>query len=109
MELDVLAGDWDVRAVVDGNTVSTARYSYEWIEEGAFMVHRAQVQLPADAPQVWKDNAPTSMVAVIGRDDRSGRYAYLYTDSRGVHRVYEMSLEGRDWRIWGRAGETFFQ
>jgi hypothetical protein len=46
---------------------------------------------------------------VIGADDRSGNYGYLYADSRGVKRVYEMSFDEREWRIWGQAGPDFHQ
>ena len=109
MDLDVLAGEWDASLIADGETVAHTRYSFEWIEDGAFMLQKGSTELSDDAPQLWRDNAPTSATVVIGRDDRSGRYAYLYNDSRGVNRVYEMSLEEGVWRIWGRAGEAFFQ
>ena len=45
------------------------------------MAHRAQVRLPADAPQLWKDNAPTSMTAVIGRG--TGKSAMLPRPAAG--------------------------
>jgi hypothetical protein len=47
-------------------------------------------------------------VCVIGCDAASGRYYQLYTDDRNVCRVYEMSLEGREWKLW-RDGEPFSQ
>ena len=109
MDLEVLAGEWEVSAVVDGRTVTKTRQSFEWIADGAFLLGHAETEIADDAPQVWKDNAPRSASVVIGRDDRSGRYGYLYVDSREVRRVYEMSLDDRTWRIWGRAGEAFFQ
>ena len=37
---------------------------------------------------------------VIGRDDESDEYTVLYYDSRGVSRVYHMTLVNRQWRIW---------
>jgi hypothetical protein len=84
-------------------------YTFEWIEDGAFMLQKGTTEVAPGAPQIWHDNAPTTATVVIGRDDRSGRYGYLYRDSREVHRIYEMSLEDGTWRIWGRAGENFFQ
>jgi hypothetical protein len=107
--LDALAATWDVEMVVDSDVVARARIVSEWIADGQFLLHRSETTLPEDPPQVWRDNAPTWSAVVIGADDRSGRYGYLYADSRGVHRVYEMSLEGREWRVWGRAGPEFFQ
>src|SRR4051794_1112000 len=104
MELDALVGQWEFTAVVDGKAVTTTRQSFDWIADGAFLLGRAETSIADDAPQIWKDNAPRSASVVIGCDDRSGRYGYLYVDSRDVRRVYEMSLEGREWRIWGRAG-----
>ncbi|HLX21458.1 MAG TPA: hypothetical protein VKR23_15035 [Gaiellaceae bacterium] len=37
---------------------------------------------------------------VIGHDDSRPGYTVLYSDGRGVSRVYEMRLEGDVWRIW---------
>lgn len=108
-ELQVLIGDWTLSVEVDGRSVSSARYTFEWSADRAFLFHHGKAEISEDAPQLWRDNAPRWVSVVIGRDDRSGRYGYLYADSREVRRVYEMSFDGRDWRIWGRAGESFFQ
>jgi hypothetical protein len=107
--LQTLAGEWEVEMVSEGEVVARARISSEWIGDGDFLVHRSQTELSDAAPQVWRDNAPTWSVVVIGADDRSGRYGYMYADSRGVHRVYEMALDAQEWRVWGRAGPEFFQ
>lgn len=107
--LERLAGDWDVEMVSGGAVVARARIQSEWVGPGPFLMHRSETTFPDDAPQGWRDNAPTWTTVVIGIDDRSGRYAYLYADSRDVHRVYEMALDGNEWRVWGRAGEQFFQ
>jgi hypothetical protein len=45
---------------------------------------------------------------MIGRDDASGAYDVLYSDDRGVSRVYQMSFEAGLWRIW-RASPGFHQ
>src|SRR4051794_32448369 len=108
-KLEALAGTWDVELVADGEVVARERIVSEWIGEGNFLLQSSRTELTGAAPQVWRDNAPTSSVVVIGTDDRSGRYAYLYADSRGVRRVYEMALDDREWRVWGRAGPEFFQ
>jgi hypothetical protein len=52
--------------------------------------------------------------AVIGRDESAETYSMLYFDSRGVSRIYEMSLEGGVWKthreapgFWQRFTATF--
>jgi hypothetical protein len=107
--LERLAADWDVEMVSEGSVVARARITSEWIGEGRFLLHRSETVLPEDAPQLWRDHAPKWSTVVMGADDRSGRYAYLYADSRRVNRVYEMALDGNEWRVWGRAAEEFFQ
>jgi hypothetical protein len=45
---------------------------------------------------------------IIGRDDSSALYTVLYSDARGVSRVYSMTLEGEIWKI-GRDDQEFSQ
>lgn len=40
---------------------------------------------------------------IIGSDDASDDYTVLYYDSRGVYRVYRMSLIDRQWKSWRNA------
>jgi len=47
-------------------------------------------------------------VSIIGCDAANGRYVQLYSDERGVCRVYEMSFGNGEWRLW-RDGEPFAQ
>jgi hypothetical protein len=109
-ELDALVGEWELAITTgDGETFSGGRARFEWIADGAFLKQRGEAAFSDDVPQVWRDNAPRTIDAVIGLDDHSGTYSFLYYDSRGVHRVYEMSLDDREWRIWGQAGPEFFQ
>src|SRR5215469_12031067 len=51
-----------------------------------------------DAP----DPAPSATL-IIGRDEWSDDYAVLHYDSRGISRVYQMSLVERSWKIWREA------
>ena len=44
----------------------------------------------------------------MGCDAGNGTYFQLYSDDRGVCRVYEMSIGGGAWRLW-RGGEPFDQ
>jgi hypothetical protein len=70
---------------------------------------RSDAEFPPDIPQAWRDNSPFPLTVIIGADDRSGDFGYLYADGRGVRRVYSMSFDGREWRIWGQPGPEWFQ
>ena len=47
-------------------------------------------------------------VSIIGCDAANGTYLQLYSDERGVCRVYEMSIGNGVWKLW-RDGEPFSQ
>ena len=64
--------------------------SFEWLPGGQFLVERWEVPLP-DAPDG---------IAIIGADpERAGGYLQHYFDSRGVARVYKMTLEDGVWEL----------
>ncbi|MDX6572605.1 MAG: hypothetical protein QOC86_1761 [Gaiellales bacterium] len=46
--------------------------------------------------------------SIMGCDAANGAYYQLYSDDRGVCRVYEMSIGDGEWRLW-REGEPFAQ
>lgn len=91
--LDVLVGEWSMVAGVDGMSTPDvgARVAFEWLPGEQFLVERWQVPIP---------EAPDG-IAIIGLDP-SGNAQYLqhYFDSRGVARVYKMTLEGDTWSLW---------
>ena len=51
--------------------------------------------------------APDS-ISIIGCDAANGTYFQLYSDDRGVSRVYQMAIGEGEWRLW-REGEPFPQ
>jgi hypothetical protein len=75
---------------------------------GAWTFEITQALLPT-TPDVWRQNSPFPIVTVIGPDDPSGAFSYLYADGRGVRRVYQMTLADGVWKIRGQAGPRFFQ
>jgi hypothetical protein len=64
--------------------------SFEWLEEGALLIWRFQ----------WRDPGPPSAVSVIGWDDAASYCCMVYSDVRGVSRVYETRFEHGLWKMW---------
>ena len=97
-ELDALVGEWTVEATWPGGETWPGFVTFEWLATGAHLVQRGSLEHP-QAP----DN-----VSVIGCDAANGTYAQLYTDERGVCRVYEMDIgDGR--MSLRRDGQPFAQ
>ena len=87
-----LVGEWDV-GVAGGPAMGWT--TWEWMEPGeSFLVQR------------WGSEPPEfpNGVAVIGPDPSGDGLLQHYFDSRGVHRVYGMSLEDGVLRWW-RTGD----
>jgi hypothetical protein len=91
--LERLVGKWNAEVLFPSfsptpmHTVAI----FEWVEDRSFLAWRA------DAPS---DIFP-SAVFLIGADDSIDRYTALYSDSRGVSRIYDMSLSDDGvWKLW---------
>lgn len=85
--LQVLVGDWDMELsnasfLPSPSAKVSGHVSFEWLENGGFLVMRQGDKPPGPPAASW----------VIGRDDSVQDYSILYFDSRGVSRIYEMSL-----------------
>lgn len=94
-ELAFLIGDWDMalsRAAFlpDQDAEVHGRVEVRAIEEGGLLAMR----------QVVERSGPPAATWVIGRDEALAGYTALYTDNRGVSRVYEMTVAGAEWRMW---------
>ena len=48
------------------------------------------------------------VTSILGWDDTTGELAMLYSDARGVFRIYRMSLTDEAWTVW-RDASGFFQ
>jgi len=98
--LEPLVGEWSLEARwPDGEPWPGGGHAtFAWHASGAHLVQRATAELP-EAP----DN-----ISIIGCDAANGTYFQLYSDERGVCRVYEMSIGNGEWRLW-REGEPFAQ
>jgi hypothetical protein len=91
--LQWFVGEWRMLAGLGDEPTEDvgARVSFEWLPGRRFMVERWEVPIP---------EAPDG-IAIIGTDPkRDGGYLQHYFDSRGVARLYKMSVEGGVWKLW---------
>ena len=100
-----LIGTWEFEPFVDGRSAGRGRATFEWIEDGAFVVERSDAEWTDSG---WIENAPKSSQSVIGLDDTTGEISMLYADSRGVLRIYRGTLTDDAWRL-ERAAPDFHQ
>jgi hypothetical protein len=99
-DLGFLIGDWDMALsgasfLPDPEHVIHGRFEVRPIEAGTLLAmrQRAESSGPPAASWVW------------GRDESQAGYTVLYTDGRGVSRVYQASLSDRRWEIWRHTPE----
>jgi len=98
--LEPLIGEWILEAKPpDGPPwPGEARTTIEWHDSGAHLVQRSTADIP-EAPDA---------ISIMGCDAAHGTYFQLYSDERGVCRVFEMSIGEGEWKLW-REGEPFAQ
>lgn len=98
--LERLVGEWEVEATWPDGRLGPAhgRTTFAWHDSRAHLVQTSAVDLP-EAPDA---------VSIIGCDAASGGYVQLYSDDRGVCRVYRMSIDDHEWMLW-RDGLPFGQ
>jgi hypothetical protein len=99
--LDALVGEWVTEAGPPGGPQwpGEGRLSFQWLEGRTFLIERWNVDLP---------EAPDG-IAIIGAGDEPETFRQHYFDSRGVHRIYEMTLEDGVWKLWRDSPDPFPQ
>jgi hypothetical protein len=99
--LDALVGRWTMEAAPPGGPPwpGEAWVTFEWLEGRTFLVERWNVEMP---------EAPDG-IAIIGAGGEAETFRQYYFDSRGVHRIYEMTLDERVWGLWRDAPDPFPQ
>jgi hypothetical protein len=95
-----LVGEWTLEAKgADGERwPGGGRSTFAWHASGAHLVQRTVLDVP---------EAPDS-TSIIGCDPANGIMIQLYSDERGVCRIYRMSIDGGQW-ILEREGDPFPQ
>jgi hypothetical protein len=99
--LDVLVGEWETEASFAAGffgpgsppVTGRGRTTFHWLEGEFFLIQRATAEDPA---------AP-SAIMIIGTGETPETLEQHYYDSRGVARVYQMSLNEGVWKIWREA------
>jgi hypothetical protein len=108
--LNRLVGTWSTDATHPAlpGVVVHGSADIEWLEGERFLIHRARTNHP-DFPD------SISLVGITGRDRvdepsnggprvaTESRLCMHYFDSRGVFRVYEVSIDDAVWRLWRNA------
>jgi hypothetical protein len=99
--LDSLVGKWSMEAKPPGGPPwpGEAWVTFEWLEGRTFLIERWHVDLP---------EAPDG-IAIIGAGAEPEAFRQYYFDSRGVHRIYEMTLDDGVWKMWRDAPDPFPQ
>jgi hypothetical protein len=99
-KLEPLVGEWtlEAKSAGGGPWPGGGESMIEWHESGAHLVQKTTIVIP-EAPNA---------ISIMGCDAANGTYYQLYSDDRGVCRVYEMSFGDGEWRLW-RVGEPFAQ
>jgi hypothetical protein len=99
-ELEILVGEWTLEARPPGGEPwpGGGGVIFEWHDSGAHLIQRSLIADP---------EAPDS-ISIMGCDAGNGTYYQLYSDDRGVCRVYEMSIGNGEWKLW-RNGDPFPQ
>ena len=74
-----------MRAAVHGQS------SFAWLREGALLIWHFDWDHGQGIPNAY---------SVIGHDDMAEPCSMLYTDERGVARIYQMTLADGLWKMW---------
>jgi hypothetical protein len=99
--LKVLVGQWETEATFKAGffgpnsteVTGRGRTTFQWLEGRCFLTQRFVNEHPA---------APSGLT-IIGAGEERNTFAQHYYDSRGVARVYQMTFEGRKWKLWREA------
>lgn len=96
--LDVFVGEWVLEASFPGDQAAqsraaadglTVRSRFEWTLERQFLLQRTEVPIPG----------PPDSLTIVTVDPETGAYKQHYYDSRGVVRLYSMSLFDGVWTL----------
>jgi len=99
-EYEILIGEWSMEG--RHPLLPTAIYGhsvFEWLRKDALLAWHFKWDDGKGVPDAY---------SIIGHDDTLDHCTVLYTDERGVARIYLMSLSDGIWKQW-RDSEGFLQ
>src|SRR3954447_2714955 len=85
--LEAFVGAWTLTTTLDAS--AGGHTTFEWALDGRFLVQRAGLEHP-EAPD---------LLAIIAPNDADDGYTQHYFDSRGVVRIYAMTLRDGVWTL----------
>ncbi len=100
--LDALLGSWEMEVSFEAGYFGPGsppvadrggHTTFHWLDGEFFLIQRFTVDNPA---------APNG-IAIIGMSDVAETFSQHYYDSRGVVRIYQMSLNDGIWKLWREA------
>jgi len=90
-QFEILVGEWEMVGTHPQLPAALRGTStFEWMREGAFLIWHFD----------WEPSSVPSAISVIGHDDTVETCTTLYSDERGVARIYQMSLDAGVWKTW---------
>lgn len=92
--LKIFIGEWNIEISAmsfRANKFETVAglITFKWLKEHAFIIQHSE----------FSDSEFPSGTEVIGLDDTNENYSVLYSDSRGVLRIYQMMLDEGLWKL----------
>jgi hypothetical protein len=96
--LDVFVGEWVIEARFPGDQPASSsasgdgpqvRSRFEWALDRQYLLQCTETRIP---------EAPDSLT-IVSVDPQTGAYTQHYYDSRGVARLYTMTLAGGAWTL----------
>ena len=105
--LQQFVGSWTTEATHPAmpGVVVHGTVTVEWLEGERFLIHRARSDHPdfPDSISIIGFTERDRVDGTLGADSRAAgepRLSMHYFDSRGVFRVYEVSIDAASWRLW---------
>jgi hypothetical protein len=101
IRLDVLLGEWAMEFSFEAGFFGPGtpavsgggRTTFHWFDGKYFLIQRTSAEDPS---------APSGIM-IIGVGTAPGTFEQHYYDSRGVDRVYQMTLDMGIWKLWREA------
>jgi len=88
----VLIGEWETSGSHPylPDTILHGRTSFEWLEGGAFLILRSEIDEPR-----FPDG-----IEIFGSDDVAKKFFMLHFDERGVSRKFDVTISGNNIKWW---------